>query len=86
MNKNAIALVLLLLAFACTNMFWLSYDTAPPHWDTANHMLSALKYHEAMSSYLEEGNWLSIKSIKTVLRKLLAVDQSRLSTAIPVCG
>lgn len=56
-------------------MLWLSYDTVPPHWDSAGHMLSALKYHEAVSDYLQQHDWWSIRSIKTLLWKLHAVDR-----------
>ena len=86
MIKTTIKLVLLVLVFACMNLFWLSYDTVPPHWDYANHLLSALKYHEAMSSYLAGGDWFSITSIKAVIWKLLRVDQIVYPPLFPFVG
>ena len=39
----------LVAAVAALNYFWLSLNTVPPHWDAANHMISALRYHDVLS-------------------------------------
>ena len=44
-----LALALLIATVAGLNYWWLGANTLPPHWDTANHMMSALKYHDVLA-------------------------------------
>jgi hypothetical protein len=71
-----VKLLLLLLVVSSTNLLYLSYNTIPPHMDLANHMTSALKYHQVMSDFFQQPDLLSFKSIKAVLRNLVEVDQN----------
>ena len=34
------------LGASALNFVWLSFDATPPHWDSANHLLSALDYRD----------------------------------------
>jgi len=85
-GSNFTPLLLLLLLISLTNFFWLSYNTLPPHWDWAAHMLSALKYHQAMSDYTQQPDLWSLTSVKAVLRNLLGVDQSVYPPLFPLVG
>lgn len=85
-GSNFAPLLLLLLLISLTNFFWLSYNTLPPHWDWAAHMLSALKYHQAMSDYIQQPDLWSLTSVKAVLWNLLGVDQSVYSPLFPFVG
>jgi len=86
MNKNVVRLVFLVPVFACTNMFWLSYDSVPQHWDSGNHILSALKYHDVISDYLQEHDWLSIKIDQGGMAEVARGGAIGLSSVIPFVG
>src|SRR3954471_13810711 len=38
------------LAACALNFVFLSFDATPPHWDAANHLLSALDYRALLAS------------------------------------
>jgi hypothetical protein len=56
---------------AALNFVWLSFDATPPHWDAANHLLSALEYRELLASAIrgQAGGPIA------VLKQLVHVDK-----------
>ena len=40
------------VAACLLNFLWLSFDRTPPHYDAANHLLSALNYRELLASVI----------------------------------
>src|SRR3954465_4471502 len=60
-----------IVAAACLlNYVWLSFDARPPHWDAANHLLSALNYREVVAGIISG----SAGSPVQVLKRLLHID------------
>ena len=58
-------------AAACLlNYVWLSVDARPPHWDAANHLLSALNYRDVLAGVIEGTAGAPLE----VLKRLLHVD------------
>jgi 4-amino-4-deoxy-L-arabinose transferase-like glycosyltransferase len=60
----------IILAACWLNYLWLSFDARPPHWDAANHLLSALNYRDILTSVING----SAGSPVQVLKRLLHVD------------
>jgi 4-amino-4-deoxy-L-arabinose transferase-like glycosyltransferase len=80
-----VALGLLFVSLWGLNSFWLSLNTIPPHWDTANHMVSALKYRSVLSQCLAQP-FFSFQSLKHCLGEIVYVDQFVYPPLFPLAG
>lgn len=55
------------LAVCLLNYMWLSFDKTPPHWDSANHLLSALKYREVFLSAIQGTGGPPLQILKSLV-------------------
>ncbi len=66
--------LLALTGAACLlNYVWLSFNKTPPHWDSANHLMSALNYRQVFSD-LFHGSFGGHGGAVNFLRRLVHVD------------
>jgi hypothetical protein len=72
---DAVGVTAIVAAVAAANAVWLSANTVPPHWDQANHMISALKYRDISATCLGEARD-AVRGVVHCARSLSAVDQS----------
>jgi 4-amino-4-deoxy-L-arabinose transferase-like glycosyltransferase len=68
-----IVVALLCVAVSALNYAWLTRNTLPPHWDAANHMMSALKYHDVLSQCMAQPP-LDVRAWKHCAGELIYVD------------
>src|SRR5262245_7159875 len=61
------------LCFAASllNYLWLIYDTTPPHWDYAGHLLSAYHYRQAFQSFFSGD-----AGVVALVKRIVAIDQA----------
>ena len=66
-RRPAIALVALWVALGAVHALWLSRDTRPPSWDPANHLLSEVRYRNALGD-LASGRTAPLAAARALLR------------------
>ena len=49
-NYGVWVVAAIVIAASLLNFAWLSFDGTPPHWDSANHLTSAIGYRDLLSS------------------------------------
>lgn len=82
-RRAEVLLVCLVVAVVvAANYVWLSVNTLPPHWDQANHLISALKYHDITAACLSERRDV-VRGAAHCATELAAVDQSVYAPLFP---
>ena len=79
------ALTLLVAVVGALNYFWLLNNTIPPHWDSANHMISALKYHAVLSQCFDP-SLFTLPGLKHCVGELVYVDRFVYGPLFPFSG
>ena len=78
-------LALLVSIVGVLNYFWLSQNTVPPHWDAANHMISALRYHGVLSQCFSQSHF-AVPGLRLCLDELVTVNQGVYPPLFPFAG
>ena len=65
------------------NFVWLSYDTTPPQWDGAGHLLSAMRYRALLANLLH-GGVVAEGGVMEILGRFVRVDQSAYPPLFPL--
>ena len=78
-----VGLVVMMGAACLLNFAWLSYDTTPPQWDGAAHLLSAMRFRELFASLLH-GNFEAEGGFVELLWRFVHVNQRHYPPLFPL--
>src|SRR5262245_56970676 len=84
-GRDSIVLALLVVMVGALHYVWLSYNTLPPHWDQANHMMSALRYHAVLSECIGQSP-VTLRGVRHCVGALVSVDQFVYPPLFPLVG
>ncbi len=82
---SLLALALLIATVVALDYWWLGANTLPPHWDTANHMMSALRYHDVLAQCAADAG-LTLPTAKHCIGELVYVDRNVYPPLFPFIG
>lgn len=82
-DRNDLGVLIALCAsIAAVNFTWLSINSLPPAWDQANHLLSALRYHDVLAACFP-GHRDVLRELAGCIRTMTYVDQSAYAPLLP---